>query len=83
MDDHLRVLAPPRQQADGHVWADGESGPGPQHMADVSVGAGRGEGVGEALSLPPSLLQRQPPLPRAAPALMGTDAAQRGSHYKG
>ncbi|PSC72864.1 internal alternative NAD(P)H-ubiquinone oxidoreductase mitochondrial-like [Micractinium conductrix] len=37
VDDHLRVLAPPRQQADGHVWADGESGPGPQHMADVSL----------------------------------------------
>lgn len=26
---------PPRLQASGHVWADGEAGPGPQKLTDV------------------------------------------------
>lgn len=37
IDDRLRVLMPPKLQQDGHVWADGETGPGPQSMAQVGA----------------------------------------------
>lgn len=30
-----QVLSPPKLQPNGHVRADGEKGPGPQHMKDV------------------------------------------------
>ncbi|KAI7835537.1 hypothetical protein COHA_010565 [Chlorella ohadii] len=37
VDDRLRVLMPPKLRPDGHVWADGEKGPGPKTMKEVSM----------------------------------------------
>ncbi|KAL4457622.1 hypothetical protein ABPG75_012487 [Micractinium tetrahymenae] len=37
IDKRLRVLMPPKLQASGHVWADGEKGPGPTKLTDVSM----------------------------------------------
>lgn len=37
VDDRLRVLMPPKLRPNGHVWADGEKGPGPQTMKEVSM----------------------------------------------
>ncbi|GAB4820804.1 hypothetical protein N2152v2_007850 [Parachlorella kessleri] len=37
IDDHLRVLAPPKQTADGHVRGPGEKTAGPQEMHHVSM----------------------------------------------
>lgn len=37
IDGRLRVLMPPRLQGNGHVWADGEKGPGPKQMEEVSM----------------------------------------------
>ncbi len=36
IDGHLRVLMPPKLEASGHVRADGEQGPGPKKLTDVS-----------------------------------------------
>ncbi|KAL4421702.1 hypothetical protein ABPG77_010646 [Micractinium sp. CCAP 211/92] len=37
IDGHLRVLMPPKLEASGHVRADGEQGPGPKKLTDVSM----------------------------------------------